>query len=889
MPCTWRQLRQVLTLLLMASGSGLGCAQHRIPAIDPTGQSIFSGTTTLAAHDLFAHKHRRNEAVPAAPTAPVAPVQPPCTPPVEVVPVVPLVSQPLVAVPQPAAVPVIPVACGPQQLQTPFVLPGKPQVGGQLCADGGQLDRGPELQVTPSRIVAPVNTEVIMAAGICSPNGYYVTRQPLEWMLAQDGVGQIVAVGHESRGDTSFLLRNSPQKVATNYARAHTSTISQTLNRGTPNPNDDVCLQKGQSWISITSPTEGTSHVVVWAPKEMNWDRRKATATIYWVDAAWRLPQSSQASAGRPHPLTTVLTRSGGDPINGWLVRYEVLDGPPATFLRGGTSLEVRSDGAGRAVAEIVPSSPEPGITTVRVQVIRPAARGDLPQMVVGQGIVGVHWTTPGLSVRALGSSSVSADGTLAYRVEVTNSGDQPTHNVALSFTPPTGVSILNGTPAPQQFGQRFEWRLGDLPPGTGRTVELNCRATVPGAIHSSFVATSTEVPKAEGRIVTNVNVNALQVKMTGPESVEVGREAKFLVDVTNVGSTRLTNVTAKDIFDPGLAHAGGEQSPLVRALPGPLEPGQTDRFAISFIVTQPGFHCHRLDVTADGGHAAGARGCVTGTAPVISTPQLSVRIAGPASQRVGEIASYSVEIRNSASGAATGVQAVVNWGPGLELIEASAGHEDEPLRQTTRWRFPQLAGGETITLQLNMRCLSPAPQGAGVRATVSSQQTSSVTSQASTIVQPGPAASAQPGPSSPPPSPQPSPLPAGPSPPTGSLRITASALANPLAVNDATAFLINVINERGVPDRDVAISIQALGSGLSIRVPLSTPTPVTAASQTAIDFAPIRELRPGESLTAPYRLEIRGLSPGQHTVQVRAHSALSPEPVTTETRIVVQ
>ena len=39
------------------------------------------------------------------------------------------------------------------------------------------------------------------------------------------------------------------------------------------------------------------------------------------------------------------------------------------------------------------------------------------------------------------------------------------------------------------------------------------------------------------------------------------------------------------------------------------LAPGQTERFAVSFIVTQPGRQCHRLDVTADGGQAAAVRG----------------------------------------------------------------------------------------------------------------------------------------------------------------------------------------------------------------------------------------------------------------------------------------
>src|SRR5262245_15325078 len=192
----------VAAWLLLTSGLP-GCAQHRIPAIDPTGQHIFSGTTTLASHDWLhgLHKHHQPQLTPVGPpivagpaaVAPV-PVKPPCTPPVEAVPVVPVMPAPIVAVPQP--VPVVPVACGPQ-VQPQVVLPGRPQPGGPICANPA-VYRGPELRITPARIVAPVNTEVVMAAGVCSPDGYYVTRQPLEWMLAQDGVGQIVAVGHES-------------------------------------------------------------------------------------------------------------------------------------------------------------------------------------------------------------------------------------------------------------------------------------------------------------------------------------------------------------------------------------------------------------------------------------------------------------------------------------------------------------------------------------------------------------------------------------------------------------------------------------------------------------------------------------------------------------------
>jgi hypothetical protein len=45
-------------------------------------------------------------------------------------------------------------------------------------------------------------------------------------MLAPDGVGHIMAVGKESPVGASYVLRHSPQKVDTDYVRAHTSTIA---------------------------------------------------------------------------------------------------------------------------------------------------------------------------------------------------------------------------------------------------------------------------------------------------------------------------------------------------------------------------------------------------------------------------------------------------------------------------------------------------------------------------------------------------------------------------------------------------------------------------------------------------------------------------------------
>jgi uncharacterized repeat protein (TIGR01451 family) len=483
---------------------------------------------------------------------------------------------------------------------------------------------------------------VILAAGICGPAGYYVTRQPLEWMVAQDGVGQIVAVGHESPRDVSFLLRNSPQKVATNYARAHTSTISQILDRGTPSPADNVALDKGQSWISLTSPTEGTSHVVVWAPKEQNWDRRTTTATIYWVDAAWRFPPPVTVRAGaRPDNRADALKRRGRSAAGSCGTKCSKVR--RRRLAEREAAIEVRTDGAGRAIAQLLPGSMEPGITAVKVQIIRPGtSRGDLPQMIVGQGITTVQWTTPGLALRALGSSQVAADGAIGYRVEVTNNGDLVTRGVELSFTPPAGMTVLNSTPTAGLWST-VGLEAGRLPPRTTSVVELNCRATQAGLDPQHVRRHKRRSSKAEHVVVTEVRVNALSVTMNGPETVEVGATTSSSL-MSPIPAMPLTNVHGHRRFRSGPRAYRRRAQPAGVARRPPLSRDRPGSFAVSFNVTQAGRQCHRLDVTADGGHAA-ARGCVTGISPVAAAGSVS---DCPATPPAGEVP-ILIEVRNSA------------------------------------------------------------------------------------------------------------------------------------------------------------------------------------------------------------------------------------------------
>jgi hypothetical protein len=132
-------------LLLMAA---VGCSHLRLPAIDPSGQRIFSGgSTTLAGPDcpLFTRPAVATT-TPAVVAGPI--VKPPCTPPVVAQPVLVVPAAPVVVVPV-APVPVVAVPVAPIQ---------QPACGPQGCPNGPQhpecAEQAPSLtEVEPGRWV----------------------------------------------------------------------------------------------------------------------------------------------------------------------------------------------------------------------------------------------------------------------------------------------------------------------------------------------------------------------------------------------------------------------------------------------------------------------------------------------------------------------------------------------------------------------------------------------------------------------------------------------------------------------------------------------------------------------------------------------------------------
>ena len=289
--------------------------------------------------------------------------------------------------------------------------PGEPYPPRELPARQTSCDPV-ELLLTPRTTVAPVGSEVVLVAGVRGADRYLRTNERVEWTMAPGGVGEFVELDRHYFPDLLLGDFTWPRKVSATQVITSTSRQYLRLTRGTPTPADDVIVHRGQTWVTVTSPVEGTSYVTAFAPAVYGWDRHKQTAMIHWLDAQWQFPPPAINAVGTRHVFTTMVMRqSDQSPRAGWVVRYTISGGPPAAFAAtGGPTVDVQTDATGRANAEIYQPQPTCGTNAIGILVIRPAGSGGLTgPLVVGSGGTSKTWSAPGLALRMSGPAIASA------------------------------------------------------------------------------------------------------------------------------------------------------------------------------------------------------------------------------------------------------------------------------------------------------------------------------------------------------------------------------------------------------------------------------------------------------------------------------------------------
>ena len=620
----------VATLTFSLFAVNCGCSSLRIPRIDPTGRSIFlptSDTTSLiGAQSGLPQVSQPLPSLPADNRIPAAQQTPAPTLQAPVIPnqnVAQQNSGP--AFQQPA----VPPSCDASGSGTRRTAHKKLTPDPNRKLTPGQAG---QMLMTPSRIVAPVGSEVVVIAGICGSDGFFAVNQPLEWILSNDSVGQFVEIGGMQHSTFNKLIPPTSRKFDGQYAWGRTGLKNQILSRGTPTPLDDIELRKGQTFVSVSSASPGTSYVTGVAPKAEGWDRRKASTIIHWVDGTWSIPTPVQATAGTVTALTTLISDTEGRGLKDWPVRYSIVGGAPAEFAPAGSqTAESKSNTDGQATVQIRQPAGQfaPGTTQVRVDVVRPSLFGQ-PELVVESGVTTVDWSAPALTLRAIGPRVTEQGSPFTYRVEVSNPGDQVARNVIVRTKDlDDSIEYISSTPKPTEYGRQYEWNVGDVTPGApAKFVDMQLKTEKLGNIGLCFEVLSQEDRlQTEACAETEILQPCINLVIEGPGNVQVGDQANFLLRVENRCDQPLENLEMTIAYDSGLVRPG-KSNPAKLSLVdnGLMQVNQSETFQFTAIAQGAGQQCLNVTVTADGVRPERQTACVnvndtSGGTPISNVP----------------------------------------------------------------------------------------------------------------------------------------------------------------------------------------------------------------------------------------------------------------------------
>jgi uncharacterized repeat protein (TIGR01451 family) len=671
------------------------------------------------------------------------------------------------------------------------------------------------------------------------------------------GVGEFVgrtsrhAHHHDCLGCLSPYDGES-DKITPISATGRTSKRELILTRGTPVPLDDVRVRSGETWVAVSSDAEGTSYISAFAPKEKIWDRRRAAAQIFWVNAQWQLPPPAVVPAGARHLLTTTVTRqTDHSPSPNWIVRYEVTSGPPAGFGPDmAQAVETPTNALGQASVELIQTARNPGMTTITIHIIRAfdPATGSPTRLAIGSGATSVTWGAPALSLDATGPPQTDLGNTAVFGIEVANTSGRPAKDVIVTTAVPAGMTFVGSNPQSAAEAGGFSWRLGDVAAGESRRIEINCRPDRVGAATLCFEMRADGTTAAKQCATTTiVPMRPLAVECT-PEStgqVRVGDSVLFRLRIANRGDVPLQNVVLSSRLDAGLEHEAG--SSIERPI-GVLAAGETKELGLTVRVAKAGRLGQAISITADGGVTATTESHVTVNDPQSAYADLKLAISAPAERQVGETAKVQFEVTNTGRLPLTNVVVKNAYHASLDPSQ-SQGFERQGAELV--WQISRVEPGATARGAIYFDCRTAASDAFVTATATCTEQV--VRSERSTIFV----------------------MVAHGAPRAGRLNVIVHADQVSPRLGDEITYVITVENQGDRPAENVALAVTLPERSSSDLAKTRGPSAHRAKGNT-IHFNPILLVRPDEPPLI-FRVVARATVKGNATLKAEVTSTATP------------
>lgn len=272
----------------------------------------------------------------------------------------------------------------------------------------------------------------------------------------------------------------------------------------------------------------------------------------------------------------------------------------------------------------------------------------------------------PELSLAVNNPSVNLIEEIIPVAVNFRNSGTAAINNAVLVHTFPKGLLTEDGK-------SRIELPMGNFAPGEMKNVDLNLKGVETGVYETQLRATADDGISAVATLSTSVVKPELEINANSPTLRYVGNIIPYSIEIRNIGDGVANDTVITQVLADGTSLASADQGGLAEGRSvvwnvGTLNPGQA-KVVSTRVVGE------RIMIARSTARAM-AKSADTVQAVMITDVEgieaLLVEVVDDNDPvPVGEFITYTVEVTNTGSLEATGINIVASLTPEMEFIES--------------------------------------------------------------------------------------------------------------------------------------------------------------------------------------------------------------------------
>jgi hypothetical protein len=443
----------------------------------------------------------------------------------------------------------------------------------------------------------------------------------------------------------------------------------------------------------------------------------------------------------------------------------------------------------------------------------------------------------PAISIEWGGPTSVRISQPMSCQIVVRNTSTTPVHNLVVRHKLGKGITCKATEPQAVREEGALVWNVGTLAPEQSRRIDLVLISQLRGALNNQATVTFSAVAAHH----VQVREPQLLVKMSGPAKVIVGENVILLFALSNPGDGVAEAVKLKLTLPDGLDHPRGK---LIEFDVGNIAPGEIRPMQLVCQAKGSGVQKCSIVASGEGGLSANHAAQLE-----ILMPKLDVAMSGPKLRYLDRHAVYLLKVANPGSAPANGVEVQELIPTGFKFHQANFGGQYQEATRLVTWNLGDLQPGQTRDIAVDLIPVEPGEH----RLIAHAKAARGLKSQADarTMVEGLP-----------------------------SLSIEVGHVDDPLEVGAETAYEIRLANTGTKTETNVEV-VCTLPDQLKLLGAKCSTTLRYRQDGRELIFEPLARLAPKADVI--YRVQVRGLAPGDIRFRTRIKSDGLREPVLRE------